>query len=221
MRPSSSIRSNSYGPHATTTTRSSSLESVSSTSSTIANYDNNNKAWKDVEPAAPPPAAASQGGLVKKSTAIKKKKTVSFNERVRIRKTIHINEYSDEEVTSVWYTPRESTEMRQEALFVAQLAKDGLLPASGAASPHSDSSEDARYCLRGIEMYTGSEQATQRQQRKEAIRWALLKEMEFQYDEGAYDPAYIAELYSKASRSCAASARARGLEDEINALLLR
>lgn len=140
-------------------------------------------------------------------------KRVDFNGRVKIRKTLHVSDYSDEEMLACWFSHEESKRFRQDALFIAQLAKDGHI----SSSPENEDSPV--HCLRGLEMYTGSNEAKRRQQRKAAVRWALLKEMDLQHEEGGCDANYIAELYNKASASCVAIARALALQDELSATL--
>jgi hypothetical protein len=142
-------------------------------------------------------------------------KKVVFKERVIIRKILHIDDYYDEEIEECWYSHEESEIFREEALALAQLAKDdGRIPLSS----QENNDDSPIHCLRGLEMYTGSKQAKRRHQRKAAIRWALLKELSLQHEEGGYDADYIAELYNMASASGAAAARAIASEDESNAM---
>lgn len=161
-------------------------------------------------------AQTSQGMATKSSSALheqtspnsskqQQKKSVQFNTRVRIRKTLHINNYSDDEIEEAWFSDEEFKNIRKDALFVAELIREG----------HEISDQ---HCTRGIEMYTGSREARKRQQRKTAIRWALLNEISLQSEEGNIDYDYIAKLYAKASSSCVAKAHALALEDKVNAL---
>jgi uncharacterized Rmd1/YagE family protein len=132
----------------------------------------------------------------------KAKNVVTFQQSVKAKKTLHINNYTEKEIQSCWFDDDESKQMKQEFRFAANLAMDGLLPQESS---------------RGLELYTKGAQS--RRQNKANAREEVLDEQEFQWEEGAYDPEYIAQIYEAASASSRARARATGLQDELFSML--
>jgi hypothetical protein len=132
----------------------------------------------------------------------KAKKVVTFQQSVKAKKTLHINNYTEEEIQACWFDDDESKQMKEEFRLAANLAMNGLLPQESS---------------RGLELYT--KEAQSRRQHKATAREEVLDEQELQWDEGAYDPEYIAQIYEAASASSRARARSTGFQDELFSLI--
>jgi hypothetical protein len=53
-------------------------------------------------------------------------KSVIFNQTVSVRTTLHIHNYSDDEVQACWYNRAEFKAIRKDVKFTVSLLKDGL-----------------------------------------------------------------------------------------------
>jgi hypothetical protein len=80
------------------------------------------------------------------------KPSISFNSNVLVNLTIHIEEYSDEEIAATWYSQHELTRSRSE------LTSTLLLMANGNAMANSE-----RLCSRGLECLTSEGRAIKKQ----------------------------------------------------------
>ena len=52
---------------------------------------------------------------------------VTFNQSVSVRKTLHINNFSDSEVQAFWYDDDELKAMRKDVRVALSMLKDGML----------------------------------------------------------------------------------------------
>lgn len=173
------------------------------------------------------PASAAVGGTTICSRAwseetSKKDKThkassVVFDERVRIRKTIHVNDFSDDEIDACWYSDSEFSEMKREVRFVVDLIEQGLLLTMNNNEDYCGNSQE--YCSRGSECHVPDE-LRRRRKLKGAACAAILAEQALQSSEGSFDPDYIAEISMVGSFRSQAIAREAGLNDELAAALL-
>lgn len=155
-------------------------------------------------------AKASTNGPIapKVSGPAAKKRSVTFFRRVAIRNTIHIMDYTDEEMDSAFYCYEEIKAMRSDAKYVGALLRDGLL--------EQDTEE---MCRRGVEHRT-REGALRKYKHKSLTRQAVLEEQDIQWEEGVRDPELIASVYqSTGSTSAASFARAAALKDELDAMM--
>ena len=55
------------------------------------------------------------------------KKSITFNSRVSVRRTIHIANYSEAEISACWFSPREYSEMRNHVRETILLVEDGKI----------------------------------------------------------------------------------------------
>lgn len=148
---------------------------------------------------AEPRLATSKGPL---TPSPKEAKGVTFNERVKAKKTIHISDFSEQEIESYWYTEEEFSRMKKDVRFESNLVENECL-----------GQESTRYCIRGLENFT-PDGANKRIKNKEECRAIVLEEQYLQHKEGSNDQEYIAEIYSKAVASARSEARALALQDE-------
>ena len=135
------------------------------------------------------------------------KLSVCFHARVRCRKTIHLNEFSDDEISACWYSDQQYSNMKEEVQNVADLIDRGLLGA-----------DNTRYCLRGAESKAPL-QSRRRRKIRLAVHREVLKEQALQWAEGTLDPEFIARVCQVESARSLAYARRLALEDEVAARL--
>lgn len=98
--------------------------------------------------------------------------------------------------------------MRQEMHSEVLLFEKGLI---------LDDNEST-YCFRGLEAVSEAGR-TNRRLTSSRGRKAVLHEQNFQREEGYSDPRYIARVYIPQSEAALTIARARGLKDEMDAIL--
>jgi hypothetical protein len=138
--------------------------------------------------------ASSKGPLL--TPLPKATRSVSFDERVRAKKTMHLADFSEEELEATWYCEEEKRRIKRDVEFEANLLANDCL--------EGDSN---KYCSRGLEVFTPSG-SKQRSANKRRGRSLVVKEQELQREEGSNDQAYIAEMYAAAAAPCKANALA-------------
>ena len=135
------------------------------------------------------------------------KRSVSFHGRVRCRNSIHLNDFSDDEIDACWYSDTEYSNMEEEIRFLSTLIDQGQLEL-----------EDSSYCLRGAESHTAL-QSSRRHEVKLAVVGEVIREQALQWAEGSSDPEYIAHVSQIKSIQSLEYARRMALEDELAAAL--
>jgi hypothetical protein len=121
---------------------------------------------------------------------------------------LHINDYTDNEVDACWYDDYENEMMQKEMLSVVTLLKNGML--------EHDTEQN---CRRGLLECHTPEVALQRLKNRTAVREAVHEEQEFQWDEGIWEPEYIARAYKAASPTSQANAHDIALQDQLDAIM--
>jgi hypothetical protein len=116
------------------------------------------------------------------------KPSISFNPNVLVNLTIHIDEYSEEEIAASWYCEDELKTIKSE------LTETLLLMANACIMPSSE-----RLCSRGIESFTSKGQAIKKHRREEA-REAVFDEQEYQFENDIFEPEMIADAYLEQTR---------------------
>jgi hypothetical protein len=136
------------------------------------------------------------------------KKCISFAENIQIRETLHIDEYSAEEVQATWYTKRELQDIKNAIRDVVtqNFSKD-----------KTNSIQEEESCNRGFEGFS-KYGAAQKKKNKMDAAMALFSEQECQKDYGIVDDEALALLYASCTRHCQAVAHSRALQDELVAL---
>jgi hypothetical protein len=130
------------------------------------------------------------------------KPSISFNPNVLVRLTIHIDEYSDEEITASWFCQDELKMIKSE------LRTTLLLMANGSTMANSE-----RLCSRGLACFT-SEGKESKKHRKEEARIAVFDEQDYQFDNDIFDPEEIANAYFEQTRKSQATATVVGFFDQ-------
>ena len=130
------------------------------------------------------------------------KKTVSFSTCVKVRTTIHINDYTHEEIKAAWYAKEETSMICQDISTTIQLMFNGI------------DINEKYYCKRGLECLTLEGAKSKREKRRAA--WdAVLNEQIDQQHHGVCDDGKIASIYmASASIQSHIHASKMGLADE-------
>eukprot|EP00545_Synedropsis_sp_CCMP1620_P007960 CAMPEP_0119014270 /NCGR_PEP_ID=MMETSP1176-20130426/9447_1 /TAXON_ID=265551 /ORGANISM="Synedropsis recta cf, Strain CCMP1620" /LENGTH=213 /DNA_ID=CAMNT_0006967425 /DNA_START=96 /DNA_END=737 /DNA_ORIENTATION=- len=147
-----------------------------------------------------------EADTAKKETETKKK-SVSFSPSAQCRETLHVNNYSEEELESCWYTTSDLSKMRKECKPILRLLKNGMYPGDC----------DQR-TARGLECRIKTGKKERRESKK--MSWAaVLGEQQMQVNEGRRpDDEEIAEAYIYVSRHCVAAAYKMGIMDAMDVL---
>lgn len=153
--------------------------------------------------------AATVAGNDAAKVTKKPKKSVSFNEAATQRYTLHINNYTDEEVDACWWTPEEFKAIRADARYAANLVMGGYL----------QNGDNDHYCKRGVENFT-REGVYRRSSVKQAAYAAVLDEQDAQWDEGIFEQEFIAYAYAPHSEASHSFAHSVALQDEMEIQLM-
>ncbi len=132
-------------------------------------------------------------------------KSVSFNERVRAKKTVHFVDFTEQETQDYWYADDDFVRMKHDVHFEVNLLENECL--------HQDT---PKYCRRGIESHT-RDGAKRRSANKTKSRNVVLEEQALQRKEGSNDSDYIAEIYATAVAHSRERAHEIALQDQLDA----
>ena len=112
------------------------------------------------------------------------RRRVSFNTRVMVKRSLHVHNYTDQEIEACWSTPTDYDAIRNRIFMTLDL----MALASPASSSNSFSSSTT-YCTRGIERYMDSES---RQIRIGSAIYAVLNE-QYRQEQQPYRPLLLHE----------------------------
>jgi hypothetical protein len=115
---------------------------------------------------------------------LKASKTVTFSQDVRIKRTLHKNNYTDEEFQSCWFNDTELRRCQNEMRVVVAMVEQGF-----------EIDED-KYCLQGLEFQTERGAALRMRSKLESMN-AVLDEQDWQTTEGVFDPEKLAMVYQQ------------------------
>jgi hypothetical protein len=132
--------------------------------------------------------------------ADKPKKSVSFSESARMKKHIHINDFTQEEIDACWFTESELSQSRQEISYTIDLMTRG------------EDIDASKYCTRGLECRTPQGAAIKVQTKIDA--WdSVMDEQDRQFSLGINDVDSLSMVYIQSSWSCQVSAAAMACLD--------
>jgi hypothetical protein len=140
-----------------------------------------------------------------------KRRLVTFNNSIRVWRTLHLNSYSDVELAACWYSALEFTIICGNARLSGNLSKK-----EEVHTEEDDQHHDYDCCLRGVECFT-RRGAHQRLKNKTSGRNAVFTEQVHQWEEGVHRPEHIAEVYKIAAADAKAQAIQTGRKDQIHA----
>jgi hypothetical protein len=113
----------------------------------------------------------------------KAERAVSFCASVKIRSSLHINDYTNSEVDNCWFAPEDYKEMKRETRHTVDLIERKI------------KFDEEEYCRRGVEHKTDEVTAVRWKERAAAID-AVMDEQDIQIDESICDPEMIAIVYT-------------------------
>ena len=142
----------------------------------------------------PPPSSAFN------RDASRKKICVMFHPLVKVHPIIHINEYTEQEITTCWITNEEYNASNKQRSKEVKLLQQGI------------KLRDKKYCSRGIESCTRSGSFKKYMARQRAIG-CVLTEQSIQNMNGIRDDDMLAHIYHCYTVKCSIDAQETGLRD--------
>jgi hypothetical protein len=148
----------------------------------------------------------ASSGAPKNSTS-KNTKRVSFEDTspVQVFETIHMFDYTVDELSSSFYSAKEMRDFQQERRELARMLDQGMSP--------EDIFETTGCDVRGIESATHNGNRHRRGHISDCIRCVMM-EQELQYEDCYWNPDFIAHMYRRVCEESLREARKRGLNDE-------
>jgi hypothetical protein len=130
------------------------------------------------------------------------RRVVSFCESARVKRTLHIKDYSDDEKNATWYTHAEMSLIRHHIECIVQKLNQGEA---------IDETED---CIRGVEFRT-SQWIEWRRENRESAFDAVLDEQQLQRLQAQHDTERLARIYWEWSNHCQVVASKIGVMDAV------
>ena len=167
----------------------------------------------------------------KKSIATK---TVRFHNTTMVKKILHANNFTDDEINSCWYSRKEDMNIQNGLFMTLDLMKLSNNSSSGNTNSNNNNSNynsnDTLLCTRGLEDLSSDKKGLKlsTQMRRLNALMAVLKEQDVQYqydnDEGItdintmmiYDDVKIRDVYRNHSRVSENIAYSIGLIDSFS-----
>ena len=135
------------------------------------------------------------------STAAGKPKKITWNKRIKVKKVRSRAHYTEEESSSVWYSPEEYVAIKKGCVSTLKMmSKPGFVDCE-------------RFSSRGLEVRT-KEASRRRKEIKTFAAQSVLDEQEFQDETGEVDPERIREVYRETSSMSESKAQLIGMRDE-------
>ncbi|KAG7354198.1 hypothetical protein IV203_003554 [Nitzschia inconspicua] len=129
-------------------------------------------------------------------------KSVRFHSRVRFKNVKHIDDYTDREYFSTWYTEEDLQEIFNHCVDTVRKMVNGFVL-----------NEDNGYSPRGLEYKTPTGAKTRKENKARGIR-IVLDEQERQRTEGVIDPERLAKLYSDGAADSRRAYRLMAIKDQ-------
>lgn len=139
------------------------------------------------------------------------RKTVTFSSRGEQTKTLHLFDFTEEEILAYWYNPLELHEIRQDMSRTWRMMKEG----------NKIKMDSGKYCRRGIDSQCDSvTDGPKRKLIRRSVR-AVLKEQNRQRRRMEQNDDVLAAVYMAASEASKQEAHNLGLQDEQESLRLQ
>ncbi|CAJ1942252.1 unnamed protein product [Cylindrotheca closterium] len=130
-----------------------------------------------------------------------KKSSVYFSETVKVRYSLSLEDYSDEEYDACWYSSEEYQTIEKDLCRQFMKMEEGKIL------------HDMKSCSRGLERYL-TVNAFQKKESQRVARRSVLDEQTHQAELNQRDEEAIARLYNNVSSSCQMWAAVLGLRDQ-------
>ena len=147
----------------------------------------------------------------------KKNRSVHFDQSVKVATIPHMNDFTEEEVSLVWYTPEEYEQTRSSCMKIVRRMNKKANDSHSKPDSTSSPSLKSAMCTRGLEGLS-KVRGTTRRIRRLAAADAVLTEQSFQIEDGHSDPDFLSRLYQQISAPCQQEAHMVGLQDEKEAM---
>ena len=133
----------------------------------------------------------------------KESKKVRFFQSLQFRETLHISNFTEEEIANTWFTSKECVQMKREEQQTLELLKSGAF--NGDCDQH---------CARGLENRV-RKGALERRLNREVARFTVLDEQDRQEYQLQHNPEAIAKAYIAACNHSMVAAYNVAVLDEI------
>jgi hypothetical protein len=135
-------------------------------------------------------------------------KSVTFAETAKVRLTLHINDYSDDEIDACYYSREHFYGFKRDIKRTARMMQ------------MKRKIDENVFCTRGLESRTHAGNKTRSTKRKASVCSVLMEQMkQFRSEEAegknCYDDEKIAAMYAPFTRNSTTSAYLTGLSDEM------
>ena len=127
----------------------------------------------------------------------KKTRRVSFNKRVHVKLSLHLNNYTDQEILDTWFTEHEYQDMKESTQALVSLVEQQQEQERDLPPDVAQTIEEESDCG-GILVHT-AEGRRVRALRKSHARFVVFKEQHKQFECGVFDEDYMAFLYEQVS----------------------
>ena len=128
-------------------------------------------------------------------------RSVSFSSEVLVKRTLHCNNYSDDEIEATWFNDADFQRIRKEIEITVDLMESG------------EKIDESKYCSRGLESYTTTG-ADQKAQNRIRAADQVFDEQHLQWSKGLNNPDRLSEVYQAFSIGSSIAARMAGRMDE-------
>ena len=128
---------------------------------------------------------------------------VIFSPSIRVRPVPHFSDLDESTANAIWFTKAELQAIKKECVNTVQMMVRG-----------EKINEDNGICARGLEKKLPREAMKFRRDKWRAIQ-VVLEEQYMQWEEGSYDPEWIADQYSEVTSESKMMAYVKGIEDEL------
>ena len=143
----------------------------------------------------------------------RRKRSVTFMGLVKVKNTLHIKDYTKEEVSAAWYNESESSTIKFTTKVVVSQMERATKKKGG------EPVDEDTVSTRGLEGRTRKGQKKKFNARQEA-QCAVLDEQYRQYAMDDFDPDHLALLYKECTYQSAIEAQRIGKQDEFAAFAL-
>ena len=148
--------------------------------------------------------------------AAPQKRNVHFCKKVKVQPTLHVNNFTDKEIRSSWYTQNEIATIRQrtkDMMKLLQSQSNSNTPQKVLERQQGNNDDESTFCIRGLEHRTRKGMKAKTSSRMMA--WdVVLNEQSRQQDAGIVDVELISHVYKQTTTANVAIAYQRGLDDE-------
>ena len=135
------------------------------------------------------PIQCTAGSFERHEQSDKSRRVVQFAPRVGTRQSLHLADYTDDEISSTFTNGQDQQNVHADVTNTIQLARRGL--------PSHDNGD---FCIRGLECFTNAASQQERTRNKKRAIDAVRNEQDRQWDEGVIDCNKVRQVSMLVSR---------------------